>query len=93
MELKFTGTVPWVAFSQFEYKGDCEGFIKTLKEIEAILPEIPDAFGVAPNDKMAVQTRLEQQNKVLIKLMEKNPELRVQMKEAREELNNKEDGL
>ena len=74
MEQIFKWTIPWVAFSQFEYKGDVEWFISFLKELEWKLNEVPDIFGINPQDKTAVTSRLEKANKALMDMQKQYPD-------------------
>ena len=77
MEQIFKGTIPWVAFSQFEYKGDTVGFISFLKELESELSNIPDIFGINPQDTADIRNRLEKANKAIIDLQKNFPEVKV----------------
>lgn len=86
MEHKFSGTIPWVAFSQFEYKGDPAWFVKFLKELEAELPNIPWVFGVNPQNKEDVISRLEKANKVMISLQKEDPSITGKIKVISESL-------
>ena len=70
MEIKFKGSVPWVAFSQFEYEWDIDWFISFTKELEWRLAEIPEIFSQLPVDK-----KLNLANGCLVKLQEKYPDI------------------
>ena len=49
MENIFKGTIPGLAFSQFEYKWNAEWFITFLKELEEQIPNIPNVFSLTPD--------------------------------------------
>ena len=71
MEIKFKGSIPWVAFSQFEYEWDIDWFISFTKELESKLAEIPEIFSQLPVDK-----KLNLANGCLVKLQEKYPDIK-----------------
>jgi len=67
MEQIYKGTIPGIAYSQFEYKWDLEWFIKFLKEFENEIDKIPSIFW----DGMA--QRLTKANKALVAIQEEFP--------------------
>ena len=74
MDVSFKGSIPGVRFSQFEYKGDVDGFIGFLKELEERLSDVPNIFSVNPQDKNDVNNRLVRQNKAIIEIQKAFPE-------------------
>lgn len=90
MENKFTGTVPWVAFSQFEYTGDPAGFIKFLKELEGVLHEVPDIYWVNSQNKADTSARLDVANKALLTVIKNVPEAKEVIKKFKEEREDKQ---
>ena len=50
MDNIYKGSIPGVAYSQFEYKWDSEWFVKFLKELEEQLVNIPTIFALTPDD-------------------------------------------
>ena len=80
MEIKFKGTIPGVAFSQFEYEWDIDSFISFLKELEWRLADIPEIFSQLPVDK-----KLNLANGCLVKLQEKYPNIKDDILEYKKE--------
>lgn len=76
MEHKFEWTIPWVAFSKHVFTGSVEWYVEFLKELEKELYKVPDIFWVNPNDKLDVRTRLEKQNKFIVEMIQKFPEVK-----------------
>lgn len=77
MENIFKWTIPWVAFSQFEFKGDPKGFVEFLQELEWELDKVPAIFGINPQDTGDIRTRLEKSNKAIIALQKEFPDTKL----------------
>ena len=85
MENKFTGTIPWVAFSQFEYKWSVTGFVEFLTELEWVLHEVPDIFGVNSQNKADTSARLDVANKALLTIVKNIPEAKELIREFKKD--------
>ena len=78
MENIYKWTIPWVAFSQFEYKWDAAGFISFLKELAWVIDEIPEIFTVVTdtgsNSPNSSTKRLATANKAITAIAAKHPD-------------------
>lgn len=73
MDNKFIWTIPWIAYSWFEYHGNPEWFITFLKELEEQLPNIPEVFSLTPDN---ATKRLMKANNAIKEITDKYPDVR-----------------
>jgi hypothetical protein len=71
MENIYRWTIPWLAYSNFEYKWDSQGFIEFLKDLENELVNIPEIFSTSTDN---ATKRLMKANSAIKEIQEKYPE-------------------